>query len=54
MSKTQRIAVRVTDEVREALERLAAADERSLSWHVQKALEAYLAFQGGDDDERTR
>jgi len=43
MAKTRQVGVRVTAERWAELERRAAADDRSVSYIVDKALDAYLA-----------
>ena len=42
---THPISVRISTETRERLEALAKATERSRSWHIERALAAYLDVQ---------
>jgi predicted HicB family RNase H-like nuclease len=42
MQKTAPLSFRVTPPLKEALERLAAADKRSLSSYIEMALEAHV------------
>jgi predicted transcriptional regulator len=46
MSDKSQINVRVDGELRERLERLAAAEDRPLSWLVRRALRAEAARAG--------
>jgi predicted transcriptional regulator len=46
MAPTTQIAVRISDELLEALERAATDDDRSRAYIVQKALEAWLTERG--------
>jgi predicted transcriptional regulator len=43
MSKTQVITARVNPEISESLGRIAARQQRSRAWIVQKAVERYVA-----------
>lgn len=43
--KTESLSVRVTESVYRDLSKKAMDTERSMGWHVQKALEAYLRGQ---------
>ncbi len=43
MAKSQRVAVRVDDETHRKLTDLAAAEERSISWYVERLIRAHLA-----------
>jgi predicted transcriptional regulator len=40
--KTQFLSVRVTPEIRQALEKIAASEDRTLSWLVGKIVREYL------------
>jgi hypothetical protein len=46
MVKNSQIALRIPEEMRAALERAAADDERPMSFILLKALEAWLAERG--------
>jgi predicted transcriptional regulator len=41
-TQTERIDLRVDPELREALERIAVAKDRSLAWIVREALKRYV------------
>lgn len=41
-SKNKTISVIVSDEMRAELEKIAAEEERNLSWVVRKALQQYI------------
>lgn len=43
--KTESLSVRITENVYRELSKLAMNTERSLGYHTQKALEAYLRGQ---------
>lgn len=43
MDKTSKISLRVRPEVREAIERLAQADRRSMSAYIELVLERHAA-----------
>lgn len=43
MKRTAAISFRITDELKEALERLAVADRRSLSSYIEIVLEDHVA-----------
>jgi predicted transcriptional regulator len=43
MAKSTRIAIRVSDEMRNEIERLAKADERSMSFYIEKVLKDHIA-----------
>jgi predicted transcriptional regulator len=45
MKKTAPLSIRITPDLKEALETLAAADRRPLSSYVQLALEEHVARQ---------
>lgn len=44
-AKTESLSVRVTETVYRELSKLAMDTERSLAYHTQKALEAYIRGQ---------
>jgi predicted HicB family RNase H-like nuclease len=44
-AKTEKLNVRLTENVYRSLSKRAMDTERSMGWHVQKALEAYLRGQ---------
>jgi len=44
-TKTEKLNVRLTENVYRSLSKRAMDTERSMNWHVQKALEAYLRGQ---------
>lgn len=44
-TKTEKLHVRLTENVYRSLSKRAMDTERSMNWHVQKALEAYLRGQ---------
>ena len=44
-SETQAISFRLTSEKLAKLEELAASTDRSRSWHIEQALDAYLEVQ---------
>jgi len=46
MAKTSQTALRIPDDLRAALERAAADNERPMSFILLKALEAWLAERG--------
>jgi len=46
MAKTSAISVRVPDDVKEAAEKAAAADDRSLASFVEKVLKDHLRKTG--------
>ena len=43
MAKTNRIAIRVDDELRDRLQELADAQDRSLSYYIEKVLRDHIA-----------
>jgi len=45
MSRTVSLAFRTRADLNEELEALAKATDRSKSWHIEQALEAYLAYE---------
>ena len=46
MARTSAISVRVTDEVKEAVEKAAEADGRSVASYVERLLSAHLRATG--------
>ena len=54
MKKDTKITVRVTGQVREVLEQLAAADASSVSWQIQRAIAAYLSARTSRDADEDR
>jgi predicted transcriptional regulator len=46
-----KICVNLPDDDKEAIEKLAAADERNISWIVRKAIQEYLKAHNNDDKE---
>lgn len=51
---TQPISVRIPADKVERLERLATATDRSRSWHIEQALDAYLDLQSWQVVQITR
>jgi len=47
MEKTKRLDLRIDPELREAIERLAAAKDRSVAWIVRDALNRYVQQEQG-------
>jgi predicted transcriptional regulator len=45
MSRTVSLAFRTRADLNEELEALAKATDRSKSWHIEQALEAYLEYE---------
>lgn len=54
MANSTQIAIRIADELLAALERAAADDDRSRSYIVQKALEAWLIERGYLEQEKPK
>jgi hypothetical protein len=54
MVKNSQIALRIPEEMRAALERAAADDERPMSFILLKALEAWLAERGYIEQPKTK
>jgi predicted DNA-binding protein len=52
MRRTDPISFRIKAEIKEALERLAKADKRSLSSYIELALEAHIEATKKKDGKR--
>ena len=46
-TQTERLDLRIDPELREAIERLAAAQDRSVAWIVRDALKRYVEQEQG-------
>jgi predicted transcriptional regulator len=52
--KRESVSVRLDDDVREALDRYAAEDRRSLSWMINEACRGYMERREGKSGRRDR
>lgn len=53
MTKSTRIAIRVDEEMRAQIDKLAKAEDRSMSYYIERVLREHLALQPSPPSRQT-